>query len=304
MALLEMGSTGFRLVIDTGRYTERRSQHLHLGSSVSTHGSFTEDDIAAATRLATEFMTAARMHNCQRIVSVATESFRLAANGDAVAAHIGREIGCPVQILSPQEEVALAWRSVINEFPHLPDITMVDFSGGSLALGSGLVGPKGPSHNFSYPLGTSVLAPRALSDGYLETSMRIRLEHHIAETLKPVVKNLETAAHQQVVLTGGMGRAIARLIHTTRRGEVPDHLHGLNVDCSDLGHLVKKFSELSLAARLALPGMDQRRSLHMPLAVAIIRQTMRSLEAHAAVVATGGLREGLLAQLMTQQTAA
>ncbi len=303
-ALIELGSTGFRLTIDDGRDIERRSQHLHLGSSVSTYGSFTERDISAATRLAAEFMTAAKMHNCQRIVAIATESFRLAANGEAVASHISREIGCPVRILSPQEEVSLTWRAVVNEFPNRPSVIMVDLSGGHLGLGSGPVGVKDPVHNFSYPLGTSVLAPRALADGYLETSTRTRLEHHIAETLKPAMARIGPTSAEQIVLTGGMARALAQLVHTTRRGEVPDGVNGLGVDCSDLGHLVKKFSEISLPARLALPGMKQRRSLHLPLAVAILRQTMRSLEAHEALVTTVGLREGLLARLMTQQRAA
>ncbi len=299
-----MGSTGFRLTIYSEQGTERRSQHLHLGSSVSSSGSFTEQDISTATRVAAEFMTAARMHNCQRIVAVATESFRLAANGEAVATHISREIGCPVQILSPTEEVALTWRAVVNDFPDRPGVTMVDLSGGSLGLGSGPSNAKGPRHNFSYPLGISVLAPRTLDDGYLETSIRTRLEHHISETLKPAMTSIGPALEEQIVITGGMARALAQLIHTTRRGEVPDNINGLGIDCSDLGHLVKKLSELSLPARLALPGMKQRRSLHLPLAVAVLRQTMRSLGVHEASVSTMGLRDGLLARLMTQPRAA
>ena len=299
-----MGSTGFRLTIYSEQETERRSQHLHLGSSVSTSGSFTEQDISTATRVAAEFMTAARMHNCQRIVAVATESFRLAANGEAVAAHISREIGCPVRILSPTEEVALTWRAVVNDFPDRPGVTMVDLSGGSLGLGSGASNTKSPCHNFSFPLGTSVLAPRVLDDGYLETSTRTRLEHHIAETLKPAIASIGPVLEEQIVLTGGTVRAVAQLIHTTRRGEVPDDINGLGIDCSDLGHLVKKLSELSLPGRLALPGMKQRRSLHLPLAVAILRQTMRSLGVHEASVSTMGLKDGLLSRLMTQARAA
>ena len=85
VALIEMGSTSFRLTIETERETHHRIHHLNLGSSVSTNGSFTESDITNATGVLAEFMTAARVHNCQRIVAVATESFRLAANGDAVA---------------------------------------------------------------------------------------------------------------------------------------------------------------------------------------------------------------------------
>ena len=171
-------------------------------------------------------------------------------------------------------------------------------------MGSGPSNTKGPCHNFSFPLGTSVLAPRALDDGYLETSTRTRLEHHIAETLKPAIASIGPVLEEQIVLTGGTVRALAQLIHTTRRGEVPNDINGLGIDCSDLGHLVKKLSELSLPARLALPGMKQRRSLHLPLAVAILRQTMRSLGVHEASVSTMGLRDGLLSRLMTQARAA
>ena len=43
----------------------------------------------------------------------------------------------------------------------------------------------------------------------------------------------------QFVVSGGMPLALAKLIHTVRRSEVPEVLDGLTIDCSDLGHLIK-----------------------------------------------------------------
>ena len=299
-----MGSTSFRLTINTGQEVDRRSHHLHLGASVSSNGSFTEHDIAAATRVTAEFMTNAKTHNCQRVIAVATESFRLAANGVAVASHIERETGCQIKILLPEEENTLAWQAVANNFPNTDRLTTIALSGGSLGISSGSLAGKTPTHNFSYPLGTSVLAPRASKDGYVDTSTRIRLEHHIAESLKPAAAAIMESGDSSFVIVGGMPLAITKLIHTVRRSEVPEYLNGLSVDCSDLGHLIKTFSELSMPARLALPGMSSKRCEHMPLGVTILRQAMRSLGIHAAVVSTSGPKEPLLAGLIAEARAA
>lgn len=298
-----MGSTSFRLTIDTGQEIDQRTHHLHLGASVSSHGSFTEQDISVATRLAAEFMTAAKAHNCQRVVAVATESFRLAANGVAVASHIEREVGCQIKILLPEEETALAWQGVAGRFPNIDHLTTITLTGGSLGIASGGLDTKTPEHNFSYPLGTCVLAPRVLNDGYIDTSTRVRLEHHIAESLKPAAA-VNAPGDSYFVIVGGMPLAIAKLIHTVRRSEVPESLDGLGVDCSDLGHLIKTFSDLSKPARLALPAMSSKRSDFMPLGVTILRQAMRSSGVHSAVVSTSGLKDVLLSRLIAQLKAA
>ncbi len=299
-----MGSTTFRLTINTGDEVDRRTHHLHLGASVSSNGSFTQNDISAATRLTQEFMTAAKTQNCQRIVAVATESFRLAANGAAVASHIEREAGCQIKILLPEEENALIWQAAADHFPNVDDLTTISLSGGSLGIANGRLGTSGPKHNFSYPLGTSVLAPRASTGGYIETSTIVRLEHHITQSLKPATAAINQTENSSFVIVGGMPLALAKLIHTIRRSEVPESLNGLQIDCSDLGHLIKTFSELSRPGRLALPGMNSKRSELMPLGATILRQSMRSLGVHSAVVSTSGMKDALLARLTAEPKAA
>lgn len=299
-----MGSTSFRLTIETERETHHRIHHLNLGSSVSTNGSFTESDITNATGVLAEFMTAARVHNCQRIVAVATESFRLAANGDAVATHLAREAGCEVKVLSPDEENNLVWQAMVNQFHGIDFLVAVAITGGSVGITAGPTSSGIPLHNFSYPLGTSVLAPRASDSGFVDTSTRVRLEQHIAESLKPVGAVLRDIKGCEFVVSGGMPLALAKLIHTVRRSEVPETLDGLAIDCSDLGHLIKTFDELSLPARLALPGISSKRAPNMALGATILRQVLRSLDVHAVEVSNVGLREGLLGRIYADAKAA
>ena len=195
-------------------------------------------------------------------------------------------------------------KSVASHFPSTDHVTTIALSGGSRGISNGSLGGKTPAHNFSYPLGTGVLAPRASKDGYIDTSTRIRLEHHIAESLKPVATAIKESGDSSFVVVGGMPLAMTKLIHTIRRSEVPENLNGLGVDCSDLGHLIKTFSELSIPARLALPGMSSKKCEYMPLGVTIPRQAMRSLGVHAAVVSTSGPKETLLSRLTAEVKAA
>ena len=304
VALIELGSTTCRLTVNTGGEVDRRTHHLHLGASVSSNGSFTQNDISAATRLTQEFMTAAKAHNCQRVVAVATESFRLAAHGPAVASHIEREAGCPIKILLPEEENILIWQATADRLLNLDDLTTIALSGGSLGIASGRLGSRRPEHNFSWPLGTSVLAPRASTNGFVETSTRVRLENHIAESLKSITAEINQTEDSSFVIVGGMPLALAKLVNTVRRSEVPESLDGLSIDCSDLGHLIKTFSELSTNSRLALPGMNAKRSQLMPLGATILRQSMRSLGVHSATVSTAGMKDTLFSRLIAEPKAA
>ena len=251
-----------------------------------------------------EFMTAAKIHNCQRVVAVATEAFRLAANGEAVAAHIAREVGCEVKVLAPSEENNLIWQAMVNQAYNVDFLATAAISGGSIGIAASPIGSGVPTHNFSFPLGTGVLAPRASENGFVDTSTRVRLEHHIAESLKPVRTVLSQFEGCRFVVCGGMPLALAKLIHTVRRSEVPEDLNGLSIDCSDLGHLIKTFDELSLPARLALPGISSKRAANMALGAIILRQVLRSLGLHAVAVSTVGVREGLLGRIYADVRAA
>ena len=89
-----------------------------------------------------------------------------------------------------------------------------------------------------------------------------------------------------------------------RRSEVPENVTGLTLDCADLGHLIKTFEDMSLRARLALPGICPRRAPHMPLGATILRQALRSIGANTATVRTVGLKDSIFRKLAIEAKAA
>jgi len=294
--LIELGSNSFRLVVaDHGGVVATRNHHLGLARSVSMFGSLTRDDLQRATLTARELLDCAHNHGCDHIAIVATEVFRLASNGSAAAEHITEAISHPVHILPAAEETALAFLACATALPDLDRFTMIDLGGGSLGVASGAAVVR-PEHHFSLQLGVELLAPRALDDDLLSVANRIRLEHHIASELQPVARTVERAG-EPLVLVGGAARALAQVVHTARRGRVPDSVHGLTIDWTDLGHLIGRLSDLPRSARLAVPGMKPRRAATFPLAAAILRQAMISLGGDRAIVSTAGVRDAAMQQL-------
>ncbi len=297
--LIELGSNSFRLVVaDHAGPIATRSHHLGLARSVSTFGSLTRADLGTATLTTRELLSAAHNHECEHIAIIATEVFRLASNGAAAAEHIADAIGHPVHILPAAEETSLAFHACAAALPDLDRFTMVDLGGGSLGIASGAAVAR-PEHHFSFQLGVELLAPRALDGDLLPTANRIRLEHHIAGELQPLARTLGAEA-EPVVLVGGAARALAQVVHTGRRGQVPDTVHGLVIDSTDLGHVISRLSDLPRNARLAVPGMKPRRAATFPLAAAVLRQAIMSLGADRAIVSTAGVRDAAMHQLRSR----
>ena len=298
--IIDLGSNSFRLLVaDAAGPIEQRAHYLGLARSVSAHGSLTKDDLQLALLRARELVRCAEDLECVHLGIVATEAFRLASNGAAAIERLSAAIEHPIKLLNAEQETALAFRGAAQRHPHLEDLTMVDVGGGSLGIASGHTRAPRPAHQSSYELGIELIAQRALDGEFLSTSSRVRLETHIAGELGATLPSLP--ATRPVVLVGGSVRALARVIHTARRGEVPADLDGLRIDCTDLGHLITRLAELTTPARLAIGGMSRHRAETMPLAAAVVRQTLRSLGVNSAIVSTGGLREGAIGQLHQQQ---
>jgi len=300
--LIELGSNSFRLVVaDAAGPIETRSHYLGLARSVSAHGSLTGDDILTAARIARELHHCAVDLGCDQIAVVATEAFRLASNGEAAAERIGDAIGGGVRILTPEEEVTLAYEAVFLDGLSPQGFVMIDLGGGSLGVAAGRPGQLRPDVTASYRMGVHLLAPRVLSGELLPTAGRIRLEHFITEQLDDLPVHPDALDRLPVVVVGGAARSIARIIHTARRAAVPDSERGLVIDCADLGHLIGRTSDLPRSGRLALPGVKPHRADTLPLAATILRQVLRHLGAEHATVSAVGLREGGLGRLQTTE---
>jgi exopolyphosphatase / guanosine-5'-triphosphate,3'-diphosphate pyrophosphatase len=289
--LIELGSNSFRVLVtsDAGDEILRRSEHLHLAAKVAVHGFLERDDIVRASRTAVEFVRLANDYGCIDIDIVASEVFRLAGNGRPALEHIAKQAGHSIHLLSGDEEALLAWRGATAALPVSSTCTVADLGGGSLNLASGPTFDLTPEIMSTHRVGVSLLASLAQEGDLFSSAARVRLEHHVNQQLRADAAN---HAGRPVVLVGGWARTLAQLVHTARRGQVPDSVHGLSLDTADLGHIIARVSGLSSAARLAMPGMKHRRAKYLPVAATVLRQVMRSLDASSAQVSVAGLRDG------------
>ena len=295
--LIELGSSGFSLTVDRADRIDLHRRHRHdLARTVAEQGALDAEAVMTATTHARELLYAARVAGCDRITVIGTELFRTAANGQEAAAHLARQIEHPVHVVPAAEQVSLGFRAAASRRSDGGQLAVVSLGGGSLSVAAGRPHAR-PRHLFSFDLGVRLLAPRVLEGDRLRTSQRVRLEHHLSGELAPAARALESLDSDDVLVAGGAVQALATVIHTARRAQVPDTTDGLRLDSADLGHLISRLGELPTASRLALGGMQAEYAAVLPLAATIMRQILRSLGIERATVTTARWSEEAVHEL-------
>lgn len=104
-----------------------------------------------------------------------------------------------------------------------------------------------------------------------------------------------TGVTDRVLLSGGTSRALARLVATRGRADVPDGGPGVNqVELSreQLEELARELAPMPIGDRMGLPGMNRRRAAVLPVGATILAATAATLDVDRYVVSEWGLREG------------
>jgi len=120
------------------------------------------------------------------------------------------------------------------------------------------------------------------------------------ERLVPVTALVDAhrSAADRVIASGGTVRALARLamnLHRPPPAGGPSAVVQVNqveLPADQIHELADRLSGLDLDARLALPGMQERRALLIPIGAVVISELVATLGLDRLVVSDWGLREG------------
>ena len=110
--------------------------------------------------------------------------------------------------------------------------------------------------------------------------------------LAPLVEEVAVAEPARCVASGGTAGALARVLATRRWGIPPTSLNQYEVTVSELRDLTRELASLSLAERLRVPGVDERRAELLPAGGWILTSAAGELGAKRLVHSEWGLREG------------
>lgn len=299
VATIDLGSNTVRLLVaevegpGTWRAVDQDQQITRLGEGLAGTGRL-GDAARARTRAAVvAYARRARAAGAREVWIVATSAVREAANGAALVAELERATGCPVRVVSGEEEARLMLRGVQHGVGPRPGATIVfDIGGGSTEYILARDGVLGGA--VSLRLGVVPLAERYPFPDGVEPARYRRLESEIAARLAMELPAAMTEPPPAwLVGTAGTVTTLAALdlgLTTYDAARVEGHV----LDRAAVDRLRARLGALPVAARGALPCLEPGRADLIIPGIAIVTATMDRLRADALVVSDQGLREGVL----------
>jgi len=289
VAAIDIGSNSIKMTIarlDPAGGLEQvawASETVRLGAGVEATGRLADDRVAAALATLARFAAEARGRGAGRIVAVATEATRAAANGAEFLDHVRREIGIGVRVIDGDEEAALTFRGLAATNDVSGRLVVADIGGGSteviVAAGGRLVGAR------SLPLGSGRLTERHVAADPPTAAELVDCRRAAAAIFGTLEGRLPVPAGGDVrlLVVGGTGEYLGRLVPDEHRVS-PRQVEAV------LGRLTTVTAD-ELARDLAI---SPARARVLPAGVAIVAALADVVRPGRIEIARSGVRVGLL----------
>lgn len=306
VAAIDVGSNSARMVVaethpeQRFRVIEDFGETVRLASGLHRTGQLSHATMQEALAVLRQMRELAEHHHVDHLRAVGTSALREAKNGEHFVRMARKQTGIHLETISADYEARLAFSSVANAFDLTGlRVACVDLGGGSadvVITDSALIDSV-----HSLPLGAVRLTDR-FSDA---TTPGV---YHYAEMARFVDKQLKQHIPapppvDQIIGTGGTFTTLARI--SIRRaaaahaeGRFPFALRGYEMTLPEVSEILQWLRKLPLEQRRKVAGLSERRSEIIVAGVCVIERLMRFLHADKLRVHDGGLRDGLLMEMI------
>lgn len=290
-AVVDVGSNTVRLLVGdvsgSGLSAVREEKaFVGLGAEILNRGKIGRAKLDEAVAVVRRYVGIARKVGADPIEVVVTAPGRQAPNGDELIDSLARAARVPVRLLSADEEGVLAYRGAIARAGALPAVVAVcDMGGGSTEIVVGSP-PAPPVWSRSVDLGSL-----RLTAGFLTTDPPTEAE--LAAAQEEAVRRFESLTPPRphaALVVGGSARGLARLV-------------GRTLDEGTLAAALRIAAQRRAAKTAKAFGLEEERARVLPAGALILRQVVACLGVPLEL-ARGGLREGVLAELLAEEAAA
>jgi exopolyphosphatase / guanosine-5'-triphosphate,3'-diphosphate pyrophosphatase len=280
-ACVDIGTNTTRLLVaerDGARLREVVAVRRFLRLVPGADGAIPAEEVERLGRIVTAHVRLARDHGVHDVRVVGTAAIRLAANRDDLCAAVQRAAGVRVDVLTAQQEAALAFAGALATLTDPPagSIGVIDVGGGSCELVTGTA-TGGVSWWTSLPIGSSTLAERHLRSDppELDELAEVRAEIDV------LLADVHPPATELVLAVGGGATTLA---------------------AASGGELVPATIARILAVLLAEPAAEaaKRLGLHvervrlLPVGLLALEAAWGAFGQAPLQIALGGLREGVV----------
>jgi exopolyphosphatase/guanosine-5'-triphosphate,3'-diphosphate pyrophosphatase len=289
LVVAEVQSDGSYRVLDQDRAMTRLGRGLYASGRL---GDVTMEQslhaLGKMKAIADGFATA-------ELRAIATSAVREAANGRDFVREAWRRHRVRIEVVSPEEEARLAFRSAIRHYDLDDRLTaIVDIGGGSteviLAAG-GVV-----EQMVSLPLGAVRLAEQYGKSDPLRPKHWKALRRGIDQAIRDAIGTPPFAA-EVMIGSGGTFTNLVEMAQAEREGKVT-HARDYPLNRAEVTRLLARLRETPLAARREIPGLNPRRADIIVAGVAIIARLTKWLGTQRLLVNDRGVRDGLLLAML------
>lgn len=308
VAALDVGTNTVRLLV-ARLAPGGRLEPLHYALRITrlgggaTPAGLAGDAIERTVTAVADFVRAAREAGAVAWRAVATSATREAPNGRRVVERVREAAGLDLEVISGEEEAALALRGIRWSLERLPGgvpdrLAIVDLGGGSTeVLLAERRGDAWHAEGPSIPIGTVRLVERFLASDPPAThemvAMAAAVEAALAASLDPVLARVgEAGRSRPLVGTAGAITTFAAMdlgLATYDRARIDGH----RLSRASLEARLDQLTAMPAARRLALPGLEPGREDLVVPGLVILLAVMDRLRANTVTVVDGGLLEGI-----------
>lgn len=294
VGVVDIGSNSVRFVVYEAPARTPITLHnektiCRIGRNVANTGLLNQEGCDLALESLARYRLLADKLGVGMRIAVATAAARDALNGPEFVLLAQKAWGAPIRILNGEEEARLAGQGVIAGQPDANGI-VGDLGGGSLDM----VCVKGASAGRAISLPFGPLRLSDLSKGDVEKARKI-VFGRLAE-----MGDFWPEGEKNFYAVGGIWRALARV--DMERGNYP--LHVLQNYVMSQERAQELCSLLSRQGKKSLVGMtviSKRRAEMLPFGAVVLQGVLSSSRFKSVVVCGGGVREGLIFDLLSPE---
>lgn len=266
------------------------SEVVRLGEGLDETGKLDEERIDLAVDTLARFAAQARTLGAETLVAVATEATRAATNGQEFLDRVRRETGVAVRVIDGLEEAALTFRGLAATTNLEGTIVIADIGGGSTEL---IVAHDGTMHSArSIPLGSGRLTARCVREDPPLAAEIVACEAAADEALRLATKLEPLPAEARLIVVGGTGEYLTRLVVDAEAIEV-----------SDVRSALAKMTVLTAAELADAIEAPEARARVLPAGVAIVAALATRVQPAHIEISRSGVRAGLLYEAFSQARA-
>jgi exopolyphosphatase / guanosine-5'-triphosphate,3'-diphosphate pyrophosphatase len=297
LAVVNLGSNSFRLEMGHSdglqfRRADYFKETVRLGNGLDGQSRLTPQAMQKGWNCLSHFGEQLRAFNPQVVSAVATQTLREASNRADFLTHAASLLGFEIQTISGDEEARLIYQGVAQTLPDTPERRLVIDIGGrstELIVGTGML----THHMASYPVGSVMWSMCHFPEGDLCATAFAAAEATARSALAPACTFC--SPHHWDVAYGSAGTVNAVVDVLAAAGWPSGH-----VSQDGLDWLLEKLLAAHSAGALNMPGLRDDRKAIIGGGLSVLRALFSLLGITRMAQSLGGLRHGLLMDLMRE----